>query len=254
MDRYFEEEQYKLKNKRFNQRLTTQEIILGTLVLVPAFLKLMSYVSSAIVKFYYAYFRVGAPYSEAVAVLNFINDFLIVILGIICLGGFLKKQLKEGIHQLPHIFVHGVLLGMAFNYAASAVANLIVQLFATSSTTSTNQTIVQSILTKYPFWMLISIVILAPVAEEIVFRGVLFTWLRKYNRILAYLVSGLLFGFVHVAQAVFGGNPAELILMLPYAATGLVLCYVYESCDNLLGSIALHLTNNLLASLIILLI
>ena len=92
---------------------------------------------------------------------------------------------------------------------------------------------------------------LAPVGEELIFRGVIFTGLRKYNRVLAYVVSAFLFGFIHVMSSVFAGNILEMVQMIPYMCSGLVFAYVYESTDNIWGSILTHMTNNIVAMVVL---
>lgn len=77
--------------------------------------------------------------------------------------------------------------------------------------------------------------ILAPVTEEILFRGVVLRALAPYGRKFAIFVSSLLFGLFH-------GN----ILQVPFAAmTGLVLSFA--TLEYHIGwAIGLHMMNNLL--------
>lgn len=76
--------------------------------------------------------------------------------------------------------------------------------------------------------------ILAPVTEEILFRGVVQRSMLPFGKKLAILVSSLTFGLFH-------GN----LLQTPYAfAVGLVLGYVAAEY-NILWSMVLHMINNL---------
>ena len=71
----------------------------------------------------------------------------------------------------------------------------------------------------------------APVVEEIVFRGVLYGWLRRFLSPAAGIVlSALVFGAVH-------GIP-QLVPAL--AVQGVVLAMVYERTRSLWPSIVLH--------------
>lgn len=81
--------------------------------------------------------------------------------------------------------------------------------------------------------MLLYSAIIAPVSEEILFRGLLCGSLRPYGKRFAIFGSALLFGLFH-------GN----LVQTPYAfCAGLVLGYVAEEY-GLVWSLALHVFNN----------
>ena len=63
--------------------------------------------------------------------------------------------------------------------------------------------------------MIFMTVFLAPVTEELIFRGVVFTSVREHSRVLAYVISALLFGFIHVMDSVLAGNLSEMVQMIP---------------------------------------
>ena len=82
-------------------------------------------------------------------------------------------------------------------------------------------------------------VVLAAVAEELVFRVFLFNAIRRYSRFwIAAIVSGLLFGFAH-AQVGFTLFQ-NLILALPLAIGGVILCAVYAKTKNAYASMITH--------------
>lgn len=88
-----------------------------------------------------------------------------------------------------------------------------------------------------PVWaMLFIVVVWAPLAEELVFRGMIFRTLRKgFCFLPAALFSGLAFGVYHmnVVQGVYG------------AAFGVLLAFVYEKTNSLLGCYVFHFMFNL---------
>ena len=149
------------------------------------------------------------------------------------------------------IIVAGCFLGFFLNICANAIGSSIVKLFVDQSS-SVNQQQVESLTKSIPAIMFFVTGFLAPIGEELIFRGVIFTGLRKYNRFLAYVVSAFLFGFIHVMNSVFAGNIFEMVQMIPYAFSGLVFAYIYESTDNIWASILTHMTNNIFALLVIL--
>jgi len=99
----------------------------------------------------------------------------------------------------------------------------------------------------YNLTMLIS-VILAPILEEILFRGVVFQSIRKKSRLLAYVVNILLFGFYHIWQYVLVyGDLSYLLFIVQYIPVTFALIWVYEYSGSLWTAIFFHMSNNFLA-------
>ena len=79
--------------------------------------------------------------------------------------------------------------------------------------------------------------VVGPVAEEVLFRGVLFAALRsRTSRLWAMVASGSLFAVVHT-------NPVGFV---PILLLGCVLADLYERTGSLLASIAVHILHNTL--------
>jgi membrane protease YdiL (CAAX protease family) len=95
------------------------------------------------------------------------------------------------------------------------------------------------------YLIFIMLVILPPIAEEILFRGFLYSGLRaKMNKIIAALITSILFALPHLAESNSG------ILWVAGCDTfilSLVLVYVREKTDKLWASMAIHMLKNLLA-------
>jgi len=83
--------------------------------------------------------------------------------------------------------------------------------------------------------------VIAPMAEELFFRGFFFEALRPWRgTLVAALLTGLTFGAVHAA-----GTP--LIYLAPLAFLGFALCLLYRRTGSLYPGIGVHVTNNALA-------
>ncbi len=81
---------------------------------------------------------------------------------------------------------------------------------------------------------------LAPLAEELFFRGFLFSGLRSRMSLWpAALVAGLVFGSVHALTGI--------TTVIPLAALGVGLCWLYQKTGSLWPSVILHAINNGLA-------
>lgn len=87
-----------------------------------------------------------------------------------------------------------------------------------------------------PWLIVFGVVLVAPIAEEIFFRGVVFNaWLREGGRRYAYIGSAALFAVIHVS----------LVSLIPIFILGLALAWVYErSGFTLLAPMAMHATVN----------
>lgn len=95
-----------------------------------------------------------------------------------------------------------------------------------------------------PAWLLwAGAAVVAPIAEECFFRGILQTYLVKllHGRWAAILVTGLLFGVIHA-----GGREAPQPHVVPaMAALGVMLGVLYARRGALIAPIALHALFNI---------
>lgn len=91
--------------------------------------------------------------------------------------------------------------------------------------------------------VLISLVVLPPLVEEIISRGLLFTGLRsKLPFITAAIVTSIFFGLAHLQ---FGsGNPLLWAAAIDTFILSLVLCYLRERSGSLWPCITLHALKN----------
>ena len=82
-----------------------------------------------------------------------------------------------------------------------------------------------------PTVIVLAVVLVAPIAEELFFRGVVYNaWEREHGTRVAVFGSAALFAAIH----------ASLYLFLPIFVLGVVLALVYRSTRSLLATIALH--------------
>ena len=86
--------------------------------------------------------------------------------------------------------------------------------------------------------LIIATVILGPLAEEIIFRGLVFQRMRLYlNFVPCMIISGLLFGLYHM----------NMVQFIYTSLMGFVLAYIYEKSDSLLVPVLTHAAMNLVA-------
>lgn len=99
---------------------------------------------------------------------------------------------------------------------------------------------------------LLSILVLAPLVEEFLFRGILQNYFKRLLGVkAAILLSALFFALFHFS---FSQGLGNVSLMVSLAILGLFLGFIYEKQGSLWTSIALHITFNSISALRIILL
>lgn len=89
--------------------------------------------------------------------------------------------------------------------------------------------------TQLYFWSVLHIVILAPISEEIFFRGILFQKLKEIMPLfLSLIIQGFIFGISH------GALSGHLIQSIVAGLSGILYALVYNYKKNLTIPILLH--------------
>lgn len=87
---------------------------------------------------------------------------------------------------------------------------------------------------------IITVALLAPFFEELIFRGVLCNALSRYNKGFAVVFTALIFALAHL----------NLDQGIPVFGMGLVFGFVYLRSKSLWATIAMHVINNLIALIV----
>lgn len=157
-----------------------------------------------------------------------------------------KAKLNKNIGYVIKMFF----VFMVVKYLSSFVSVIIMMIFDmdTSSITSVNQDLIETYVKASPLLMVVSTAFLAPFYEEVLFRlGISKVVKNKY---LFIIISGFLFGMMHVFPLDEGITLAlGLIQSISYVVMGIFLAYVYKKTNNIFISIGLHFLNNLLSVL-----
>lgn len=83
--------------------------------------------------------------------------------------------------------------------------------------------------------------VIAPIAEETLFRGYVFPALSKWRGwLVGAAMTGALFGAVHVGSA-------PVVYLVPLAVLGFLLCWLYRRSGSLYPCFAAHCLNNSIA-------
>jgi membrane protease YdiL (CAAX protease family) len=147
-----------------------------------------------------------------------------------------KEAFGLNLSEPVTVAAYGVLVGALFLPAAWVLQNLSEMLMNFAHLTPEPQAVVQvlqdpslSLGSKLLFG--VAAIVLAPLAEESVFRGILYPTIKQrgYPRMALWSTSGV-FAVMHANEATF----------LPLLIFALVLVYLYESFGNLLAPIVAH--------------
>lgn len=142
---------------------------------------------------------------------------------------FYDKKEERCEKKISYLWV--ILLGIG----ACIILNVLISVSGLPLLSPTFQEISKLIYTGN-FWLeLVTAGIIVPIAEELIFRGVLFKRLKAATKLTwAIIISSMLFGIMH-------GNLVQFV----YATIlGAVMCFVYIRCKNILAPILLHMAAN----------
>ena len=124
-------------------------------------------------------------------------------------------------------------------------SNLIINSFVNSI--ASNEAVNRTILDKSFIYAIVTMVLIAPICEEIIFRLSLSKFID--NDYLYYTLSGLLFGYMHIMSA----TGLEVLYIIPYSSLGVAFAYIYRNTKNIFSTISVHIMHNLLCIILILL-
>ena len=140
--------------------------------------------------------------------------------------------------------VQALILGFCLYYAGNFVFNWIISLLDLTITSFNDETIL-GLISQNKWVMVICSVLLAPIVEETLVRGLLFGVLRRQSRILAYVVTIIFFAVIHVWQYLLVYDfKAVLLAALQYIPAGIALGWTYEKSNTVWAPIFLHMTIN----------
>ena len=155
------------------------------------------------------------------------------------LGVSAKAALKRPFYTLQSAF-----FGFASYFAVSWLVGIVI-IWLCPDFANANDSSIAGMLTQEPALITLGTVLLAPIAEELMYRALIFRSLYNRSRVLAYLVTSLLFGAVHVVGYIGIYTPLELVLsMLQYLPAGICLGWAYARSNNIFAPILMHIAIN----------
>ncbi|MDU6984294.1 MAG: type II CAAX endopeptidase family protein [Terrisporobacter othiniensis] len=172
---------------------------------------------------------------------------LAVLIAISMFGRVNTKLVKERWSNFKQIAsIKEILIVVATQiFLSIGLSNLSLGFLASTNMTkaleAANDTFGNPSTNKELVFFLISVVILAPLLEEMIFRRIVFKRLNlKLSFITSAVISSVIFGIGH-----------ELLAILGAIVFGVTCCVLYRKYNNLIVPIAVHFLNNLIAGTMI---
>ncbi len=168
----------------------------------------------------------------------FVLNFLIV-------WAIFHRFLARSFHAI-HFWelIQSLILGFCLYYAGNLIFGWVMALLNLEVTNLNNEA-VQSLAGQNWWIMLIGTVVVAPLVEETLVRGLIFGSIHVKSRWAAYVVTIVLFAAMHVWQYVLQyDGTAILLAAVQYIPAGIALGWTYEKADTIWAPILLHATIN----------
>ena len=175
------------------------------------------------------------PNNLKIAYMFLINLSLMIMLFI-----FYSKSIKENLKDLKLNFKSYIKDNFKYyviGLLIMIISNIIISFFIEGN--STNETLIREYINIMPIYMIFSSCIYAPFTEEMVFRKSLRNCFN--NKVLYILLSGLIFGSMHLLSA---SNLVELVFLIPYSSLGCVFAYMYYKTNNIFVPMTFHMVHN----------
>ena len=183
----------------------------------------------------------GVSYSlAALNAVYFLANFLITAL---IFHRFLTSSLSLAARTLPRV-CKGIVLGLCAYLLLTILPQALFSLLPGEITIPNDDTIAAIAEENYRV-MWAGAVLLAPLTEETLIRGLIFGTLQKKNRPAAYAVTAVLFAALHMVAYIGTMEPLTVLYqLLTYGMPSVALCLCYEYAGTIWAPILLHMAIN----------
>lgn len=176
------------------------------------------------------------------ALINFTSYFVIfgVLIGILVLDAHDLLKTFRGWRPI----VAG-LIGLGAILVFNMIYNSILSLTGLVIKDNANENSINSIVSQYPILSLLVFGFIGPICEEITYRVGLFSFFSRIHKILAYVLTIIIFAFIHFD---FDSSTIinELLNMPLYGFAAFVFSYLYDHY-GFAGSVYAHISNNVIS-------
>lgn len=218
---------------RFENQMGRNQTVLGWLYLPMHFLVLPLLLSM---------YAVYAPGQLNDTDINLVYYAISVVFVLIVMWSYLRRGFDVLMDDLLRC-VFAILAAYGLDYLLSCATTVIMTLLE-GGLENPNDVQVMELAEMSSGVMKAIAIFMAPIVEEVLFRGVVFGSVRERSRVLAYVMSVLLFSVYHVWQYAALYGPGVYIYVLEYIPVSFALAWCYERTNTIWTPIFFHMLLN----------
>ena len=159
---------------------------------------------------------------------------------------FLARSLKDALPAALPALWYALLACLGNMLLSSMLVHAILEVYP--ALRNVNDSAIGEMVRQNLPLMFIGSVILAPVTEELLFRGLVFRGLYDRSPLIAHILTMVLFSLIHVSGYV-GMYEGKLLFFcfLQYLVPAYCLNFAYRQSGTILSPILMHMATNLMA-------
>ena len=187
------------------------------------------------------FYTIMRMFFEDSLTLQFLSELFAIVLLFLIYYKDLIKEFKIYIKNIP-IMLKYYILGILIMIVSNLFISMII------GEVSSNESAVRENLFAFPVYTMLSIMIVAPLSEELVFRKSISPLIK--NKWIYAVVCGLLFGGAHLLAGEF--KLINLLYLIPYGSLGFVFALMNRETKTTFSSITMHCIHNTFTGLLLL--
>lgn len=191
---------------------------------------------------FYTFMR---TYFDDSLTLQFLSELFVIFVLFLIYYKDLKREFKIYIKNFKKnfsIMLKYYVLGIIIMIMSNLLINMII------GNVSANESSVRDSLFAFPVYTMLSIMIVAPLSEELVFRKSISPLIK--NKWIYAIVCGLLFGGAHLLAGKF--KLINLLYLIPYGSLGFVFALMNRETKTTFSSITMHCIHNTATGILLL--
>ena len=179
-------------------------------------------------------------------------NILYFLVNFACTAGifyrFLWKSMKAAWAK-PIETLQYALMGFGIEFIGALLVSVIISPWIAPDFSNVNDAVIIELSKTHTFLFNICTILLVPVTEEILFRGLLFGTTCKKRPKLALFISVLIFAAIHILDYIGTTDwKTLLVCFLQYLPSGFALAWAYEESENIMTPILMHIAMNTIAT------
>ena len=182
------------------------------------------------------------------AVLNFIFFCINFLAVTVLLRRFLRANFRIFREDIGKCLLYALAGFVLYRMANLAIGSLILLFYPDFA--NVNDASIATMMGEHFVIMAVGTVLLVPITEELLYRGVVFRGLYERFPRLAWVVSTAVFAFIHVMGFIGSADLMTICLcFIQYIPAALVLAWSYGKTDSIMTPVLVHTAVNLVGIL-----